>query len=297
MFKLFRYIFVTDLSDVRQEARVQLIFSPPLPLSHLKKMSGLPPPVPINPRSSSASSTPAMVATPVVLQPLSATGGRAVPTDLTPPGQDPVFAARDVSIHSVPGHVVRRSQAVQEGLLTSIQLLKFNARLLPPPMPELPNVVGYITTPEIPEWPARTFVVVKNRGQLDVIFMFMGPLLSQHEMATRVWEYRPFEARLLKTWWWTFGRFWYREYYNIPGFARKVDQQLELAQVRHDINRLRGELGYPVIDDGEGIVDVSLLSPSAAASFAWLKRRQARLEAESAVDPALLEPEVEIIEL
>ena len=85
-----------------------------------------------------------MVSTSVTLLPLDVTGGRAVPTDITPPGEEPVFEARDVTINGVPGHVVHRSEAVQEGLLTSIQLLKQAARRLPPPLQELPNVVGYI---------------------------------------------------------------------------------------------------------------------------------------------------------
>ena len=94
-----------------------------------------------------------------------------------------------------------------------------------------------------------------------------------------------------------FGKFWFRGFYEIPRFAREVAEELELAQAKHDINRLRLELGYPVVDDGEGIFDVSLLSPSAARSLAWLKRRQERLAAESQVDPAILEPEVQILEL
>ena len=238
-----------------------------------------------------------MVTTPVYLRSLAETGGRPVPTDITPPGEDPVFASRDLVISGQPGHAAHDSPAVQEGLLTSLQLLQHNARLLPPPLVELPDIVGYLTTPEIPGFTARTYAVCKNGEQFELFFMYLGPLLSQSDMENRVWEQAANESRLLKMWMWTFGRFWFRGYYDLPGFAQEVEEQLEVAKIRHDCNRLRREMGRPVVDDGEGYIDPSLLSPSAARSLAWLKRRQERLQAEREVDPRLLEPVVQLVEL
>ena len=244
-----------------------------------------------------------MRATEVVLRSPASTGGAPVPTDITQPGQDPAFGGRGLTIRGDPGHRVHRDLAVQEGLTTSMQMLIQAARVLPPALPQFPEVIGYITTPEIPGWPARTFTVIKFDDELgreyEVNFVHLGPLLSQHEMATRVWESSPTEARLLRTWWWLFGRFWYRRYYETPGLARAVDREHELAVIAHDCARLRREMGRPGGDEGnrEGLIDEAMLSPRSRAAFRY---RMAQLEGNQAgqasVDPALLEPEVQIIE-
>ena len=251
-------------------------------------MAWLPLPVPIVP------SEPQMVATPVLLRSPASTGGAAVPTDITRPGQDPAFAGRDLTIRGAPGHLVHHNEAAQEGLLTSLQLLVQAARQLPPPLPQFPEVVGYISTPEIPGWPARTFIVIRKDEEYEVNFCHLGPLMTQAEMATRVWETSPSEARLLKTWWWVFGKFWFRGYRLIPGFAQAVDREFDLAVTRHDITRLRRGVGRPGGDEAdlEGIIDEAVLSPQ---SRDFLRRRFAQDEAER-VDPALLVPEVQIVE-
>ena len=77
-----------------------------------------------------------------------------------------------------------------------------------------------------------------------------------------------------------------------PRGSHNTSTQYELATIYHDCNRLRGEMGRPIVDDGEGIIQENLLSPSSRAA---IRRRLDQDQAEQ-IDPALLEPIVEIRE-
>ena len=185
------------------------------------------------------------------------TGGG--PADFTRPGDEPVLD-RHMSVAADRHHRVHDSPAIQDAIITMIQLAVQQSRRLPPVLPDDPNVVGYGTTPDAPNYGARTFAIIKDGLSYHLEFLKLGPLLTQAEMEGRVWEVLPEDSRLVRTWFFTFGRFFYRGYYERPDYARMMEAERQLAMARWDIVRLRRQIGQRV-DRAEEDIDPALLEP------------------------------------
>ena len=180
--------------------------------------------------------------------------GRAMledgPADLTRPGEVPVLD-RHSRVTAVAGHSIPSSPQVQDAVLTMVQLAVVDARQLPPVLPDTPQVIGYATCPDAYNYPSRTFIIIKDGPAYHLDFVKLGPLMSQAEMRRGAWNDAPEGGSFLRYWWWSFGRFFFQDYFSTPGLARNVELEIELARARFQITQLRRELGYVV--EGEDL--------------------------------------------